>query len=130
MVSVTPLWGVNDKTSLQQHGSSLLSYNASSLIVGEWPHLCLAGIMIWTKIDVTLFHCPLYELVYNPDYYLPLISRLSIFGTITRMWRVFSFFWCGCGAWRSTPRINCSVAAWHTSWPHVILLPTEGSRFR
>ena len=43
--------------SLQRYGDSLLTCNASSLIVGEWFHLCLAGTMRWTKIDVTLVHC-------------------------------------------------------------------------
>ena len=71
MVSVTPLWGVNDKMSLQRYGGSLLLGNASSLIMGEWPHLRLAGIMRWTKIDVTLVHCLLYGRGYNRDYQLP-----------------------------------------------------------
>ena len=56
MVSVTLLWGVNGKMSLQRYGGSLLSCNDSSLIVGEWSHLCLAGTMKWMKIDVTLVH--------------------------------------------------------------------------
>ena len=68
MVSVTPLWGVNDKMSFQRYGGSLLSCNALSLIMGEWPHLRLAGIMRWTKIDVTLVHYLLYGRGYNRDY--------------------------------------------------------------
>ena len=51
--------------SLQRYENSLLSCNALSLIVGEWPHLCLVGTMRWTKIDVTLVHCLFYGRGYN-----------------------------------------------------------------
>ena len=62
--------------SLQWYGDSLLSCNASSLIVGEWPHLCLAGTMRWMKIDVTLVHCLFYGRGYNRDYQLPPYSEV------------------------------------------------------
>ena len=44
--------------------------------------------------------------------------------------RFFFFFGCSWGAWGSTPHINCFVAAWHASWPHVLLWLAEGSHFR
>ena len=40
------------------------------------------------------------------------------------------FFLGGCGACGSTPHINCSVAAWHASWPYVLFWLADGSRFR
>ena len=46
--------------TLQQYENSLLSCNASSLIVGEWPLLRLAGNMRWVKIDVALVHSLIY----------------------------------------------------------------------
>ena len=128
MVSVTPLWGVNDKMSLQRYGGSLLSCNTSSLIMGEWPHLHLAGIMRWTKIDVTLVHCLLYGRGYNRDYQLPPYPEVvHLWDDHRNMERFFIYFYlfiyvfiCDCGAWGSTPNINFSVVAWHTSWPRVI----------
>ena len=92
VVFVTPLWGVNDMMSIQWHGSSLLSYNVLLLIVSEWNHLRLAGVVIWTKMGATFVHCCLYGRVYNRDYQLPPIPRSSIFGIITGIWRVFFFF--------------------------------------
>ena len=62
--------------SIQWHGSSLLSYNASSLIVSEWNHLRLAGVVIWMKMGATIVHCPLRGRVYNRDY------QLSSFGSL------------------------------------------------
>jgi len=62
--------------SLQWYRDSLLSCNASSLIVGEWPHLRLAGTMRWMKIDVTLVHCLFYGRGYNRDYQLPPYSEV------------------------------------------------------
>ena len=77
--------------TLKWYGDSLLSCNALSLIVGEWPLLHLVGTMRWAKIDVALVHSFLYGRGYNRDYQLPLISKPSNFGTTIGIWRVFFF---------------------------------------
>ena len=82
MVSVTPLWGVNDKIFVSPTVQRLI-------IVGEWPHLCLVGTMRWTKIDVSLVHYLFYGQGYNRNYQLPLIPRSSNFGMITGIWSFF-----------------------------------------
>ena len=65
MVSMMPLWGVNDKMSLQRYGGSLLSCNASSLIVGEWPPLRL---VVTKKDEDRCYSCPLSPLLYGRRY--------------------------------------------------------------
>ena len=42
----------------------------------------------------------------------------------------FFFFWNSWGAWNPVPSINCTMTAWHASWPRVLLRLVGESCFR
>ena len=113
--------------SFQWYGNSLLSCNSSLLIMGEWPHLRLAG--TWER-RILMLHS---SIVFSMDEDItgtiscPPILRPSNFVTITGIWRFFFFFW---RLWRFTPRINYLVVVWHASRPRVIFWLAKRSRFR
>ena len=92
-----------------------------------WPRPCLVVTTSWTNLRGTLVHCLLYGRGYDRDYF----RGCPYFGRSKEHKEIFFFFFgCSWGAWGSTPHINCFVAAWHASWPHVLLWLAERSLFR